>query len=150
MPREGRHARDRAESSAFELATLSLSSRPLSTDSDFIVDCSRLEALSEGRLAGEPDMVPLLIETFAVDARERMARAKSSLLALNMTALARDAHALRGSAGLIGAELLRRDAERLERAARNGDADAIADLIARADASLAATLAALSARQFRE
>ena len=122
----------------------------MATDSDFIVDWSRLEALSEGRAAGEPDMVPLLIDTFAVDARERLARAKSALLALNMTALAYDAHALRGSAGLMGAEPLRRDAERLERAARNGDADAIADLIPRADASLAATLAALSARRFRE
>ena len=114
------------------------------------VDWSRLEALRARQAPGEPDIVPLLIDTFAADARERMARAKASAQNQNLTGLMQEAHALRGSAGLMGAEPFRRDAERLECAARDGDGDAIAGLLQRAEATLAATLAAMSACPFRE
>ena len=122
----------------------------LATDAAVIVDWSRLEALRTRDARGEPDLVPLVIETFVVDARERMARARAAALGGDLTAVTHEAHAMRGSAGLIGAEPLRRDAERLERAARSGDAAAIDHLLERTEASLAATLLALAACPFRD
>jgi hypothetical protein len=93
--------------------------------------------------------VPALIETLAPDARERVACAKASARRQDMAGVMAEAHALRGSAGLMGAEPLRCDAERLECAARDGDAGAVANLLALVDVSLAATLTALSACPFR-
>lgn len=82
-----------------------------------VLDWSQLRALRELQVDGEPDLVAQVITMFREDAASRLARARAAFERGDGKALAREGHSLRGSAGVIGASVLRNAAEALEREA---------------------------------
>jgi HPt (histidine-containing phosphotransfer) domain-containing protein len=86
-----------------------------------IIDWTQLLALRDVQMPGDPDIVPEVIAMFLEDSRVRLARARAAQGNRDAKALRLEAHTLRGTAGLIGAENLRVAAEALERDAANGD-----------------------------
>jgi len=86
-----------------------------------IVDWDQLLSLREVQAPDEPDVVEQIIEMFLVDSDARLSRAREALASTDAAALRLEAHSLRGTAGLIGAEHLRAAAEVVEYAAPAGD-----------------------------
>ena len=80
-----------------------------------VVDWGRLEALRDLQSEGEPDVVVEVIAMFQEDSVARLARARDAFACGGRKSLKREAHSLRGSAGLLGAERLRETAEAVER-----------------------------------
>jgi HPt (histidine-containing phosphotransfer) domain-containing protein len=86
-----------------------------------IVDWDQLLSLREVQAPDEPDVVEQIIEMFLEDSDVRLSRAREALASTDAAALRLQAHSLRGTAGLIGAEHLRAAAEVVEYAAPAGD-----------------------------
>ncbi|HEY3800015.1 MAG TPA: response regulator [Caulobacteraceae bacterium] len=82
--------------------------------------------LDDAQLDGLARLMPLarlraVIESFLSAAQGRLQRIEACVQAGDMTGLAREAHDLKGVSGNFGARRLQQLAERLERAAKDGD-----------------------------
>ena len=109
-----------------------------------VVDWNRLESLRELQAEGDPDVVAQVIAMFQEDSVERLARVREAVARGDGTTLRREAHALRGTAGVFGADALREAAETLERHAEPGWSPALgplADAMAAAISDVRAVLA---------
>jgi HPt (histidine-containing phosphotransfer) domain-containing protein len=101
-----------------------------------LVDWSQLLMLRTLQGPGEPDIVSDLISSFLVDADARMAHLHEGVSTGDLKIVAHEAHTLKGSAALLGAEPLRREAEALETAARSGSVPDLDDLVRRLDEAI--------------
>jgi HPt (histidine-containing phosphotransfer) domain-containing protein len=93
-----------------------------------------LRALHE---PGEPDPVAELAELFLQDAPPRIKAIKDAAEPPNLTALREAAHSLKGSASNLGARRLAGVCNRIESAAKQGDAAAATALISELDTEYA-------------
>ena len=110
---------------------------------DSIVGWSQIEALRELQAPDEPDVVAEVIKTFVSDSSERLARLREAAVDGNLRQIELEAHTLKGTAGVIGAESLRADADRVEQAAKASQITNLTALIDRLAASLDAVHKAL-------
>jgi HPt (histidine-containing phosphotransfer) domain-containing protein len=92
------------------------------------VDPEVLEMLASLQEPGEPDLVVELVSLFLRDTPERLSGLQER--PLDPVQTVRIAHAVKGSAGNLGASLLQDLAGRLEQAGRRGQADAQLDELA--------------------
>ena len=109
-----------------------------------VVDWPRLLMLRDLQPPGEPDVVAELIASFLSDSAERIERLHAASAAGNLRGVSHEAHAIKGSAGLLGAEPLRAEAEAVETAANAGLVEGLPALIARMNSALDVAHAALS------
>jgi HPt (histidine-containing phosphotransfer) domain-containing protein len=112
-----------------------------------VVGRERLLALRDLQEPGEPDLVAEIVEMFRADGNARLARARGALARTDAAALRLEAHSLRGSAGVIGADVLSDAALDVERCATGGDlrtAGPLVDTMARAVADVLVELAAFA------
>lgn len=84
------------------------------TESPALVDWPQLLALRELQEPGEPDVIGELIQMFLEDSASRMTRLRGGLAAGDAKVVVREAHSLKGSAGLLGAGQLHSDAAAVE------------------------------------
>ena len=110
-----------------------------------VVGRDRLLALRELQEPDEPDLVAEIVAMFQVDSHARLARARGALNRRDADALRLEAHSLRGSAGVIGADVLAETALAVERCAATGDLRSAAGLVEAMDSAAAGVLAALAA-----
>ncbi len=89
-----------------------------------------------GRIGG-PDLVRRLVATFLAHAPTRLAAARAGAGADDLEAVGRAAHALRGSAGNLGAIALMDAAARLETACRDARGAEVPALLAELESALA-------------
>ena len=119
-----------AQSSASRIPRMNAQTPPPPVDPEVI------EMLASLQEPGEPDLVVELITLFLRDTPERLGDLAGS--ALDAAQVARVAHALKGSAGNLGAGGLQELAGQLEQAAHRGaDLEALADLVAAVHAEYA-------------
>jgi PAS domain S-box-containing protein len=115
-----------------------------------VLDRGAILALHE--LASRPNVgataVGELVEVFLVDALERLAALQIALAGEDLADVAREAHALRGASGGVGAAQLTSLCRELEVAAKQGDVQRARSVISRLGEALADTRVALQA-QFR-
>ena len=109
-----------------------------------VIDWSRLESLRELQVEGDPDVVVQVIAMFQEDSVTRLARAREAFAGRDGQSLKLEAHSLRGTAGLIGAERLRETAEAVERSAESGWSPALGLLVDAMAGAVAAVRAELS------
>ncbi|TVP88919.1 MAG: Hpt domain-containing protein [Pseudomonadaceae bacterium] len=76
------------------------------------------------------DDFPLLVETFTLDAEQRLQQLRSHLHSGDWRALRHSAHSFKGSCGNMGALALQNACLQLEQAAEQADADQAAGLVA--------------------
>lgn len=87
-------------------------------------------ALARVQRLGGNGLVRQLVAVFLEHAPTRVSAARAAQASGDLPALARAAHALRGSAGNVGATTLAHAARRLEEAAERADSAATPDLVA--------------------
>lgn len=75
---------------------------------------------------GDPELLVDLIRMFLEDGPEKVETITRGLAAGDLEVVERAAHALKGSAGSLGAVLVQRDCETLQLSSRNGDRDRVA------------------------
>jgi two-component system, sensor histidine kinase and response regulator len=92
----------------------------------------------------EPDIIEELVSAFLVDSAKRLARLLDAAAAGDLRIVAHEAHSIKGSAGLLGAEALEAEAQEVETAARAGGSSTLPDLIDRLAAIVRATQVALT------
>jgi HPt (histidine-containing phosphotransfer) domain-containing protein len=109
-----------------------------------VIDRDRILALRELQPPDQPDVVDQVIAMFLTDSAARLARARAAAAAADSRALRHEAHALRGSAGLLGADAVSQAASQLESVAAAGNLSdvellmaALAEAVADAQAELA-------------
>ncbi len=111
------------------------------------VNWDELLMLRELQPLDEPDIVDELIGHFLHDGSERLMRLKQAAATGDFQALIREAHTLRGSAGLLGARRLLLDSEELELFARSQPSGAqLGALVDRVSESFIAARYALTQR----
>jgi len=76
---------------------------------------------------GDEELVAQLVEAALDDLPCQVSKLKDSLAAADITTIERQAHTIKGAAANIGAEPLRDVAERIEKAARQGDLESCRD-----------------------
>lgn len=74
---------------------------------------------------GDPELLVDLIKMFLDDGPEKVQTITEGLAAGDLEAVERAAHALKGSAGSLGAVLVQRDCENLQVSSRNGDRERV-------------------------
>lgn len=94
-----------------------------------VVDWNLLRSLVGPQVDDEPDFVGQIIVMFHEDSGARVDRAREAVQRGDSKALRLEAHALRGSAGMIGALLLREAATAVERVAEAGSVAAFGPLV---------------------
>ncbi len=110
------------------------------------VDTTTVARLRElGDATGEPAFVAGLVDEFETSSLQRLRDCARLLSDGDLTALERAGHSLKGSSGTIGAMRVRELSAELERAAREGDADGCALLVAALDDALPLAIDALRA-----
>ncbi len=109
-----------------------------------IVDWERLNALRDVQTEGEPDVVGQIIAMFDTESAARVGRARDALARGDAAQLRAVAHSLRGSAGLIGAESLRRVSGELEARAETAALAGIEPLVEAVAACVSAVRAELA------
>jgi CheY-like chemotaxis protein len=107
------------------------------------VDPKILLGLREFRLPGEPDPVVGLVELFLREAPARLARIRAALEQADAQALRAAAHALKGSAGTLGACGVQDLCGELEELAESGRLDGAAELVQALEAAVERTGPAL-------
>lgn len=105
--------------------------------------------LDEAKLAGmKAEMVPelfhKLISSYLVGTDLRLARIEASIMANDLTAVAREAHDLKSTSGGFGAPRLHRLARQLEKACKSYDLPAVADVGLQIRAAFEATGTAMA------
>lgn len=91
------------------------------------------------------DKFPVILQSFTANAQRLMAEMVQAQAESDMAAVARAAHALRSSAGQLGAVALSRSAGEIESLAHDGDDTATAPLVAVAAEQLRTALAEIAA-----
>jgi CheY-like chemotaxis protein/nitrogen-specific signal transduction histidine kinase len=105
------------------------------------------EAINRLRALGDPSIVDEIVQLFTRDARARAVALREAATAVDLTRLARAAHALKGSAGNVGAIHLADLVGRIEARAKRGESpareelDAVAFEVERAIDALSVLLA---------
>jgi two-component system sensor histidine kinase/response regulator len=94
------------------------------------------------RCNNKPALAAAVLRKFQTQAEEATVNLDRYLADDDVEGVARVAHALKGTAGVISADALRADAARLEALARDGGSESLPDAVAALRASLVATLAA--------
>lgn len=89
-------------------------------DRDQILDPSILESYRLLQEEGEPDLITELIDAFLADLEERLRVIRQAMAREDPLALRSAAHALKGSAGTVGATGLARRCGELETLGREG------------------------------
>ena len=79
------------------------------------VDLGVLLGLEGAQIEGEPDLVVELIDLYAEDAPRRLAAIRGAWVAIDLAALRRAAHGLKGSSASLGARQVEILCEKLER-----------------------------------
>ena len=79
------------------------------------------------RLEDDKELMKEIFAVFIGEAPERLAKILSAFEAMDMNALTRLAHALKGASGTLAAEPLREASSALEMASRTGDAEGVAE-----------------------
>jgi HPt (histidine-containing phosphotransfer) domain-containing protein len=100
------------------------------------VDVSSLEALRKLQLPDRPDAVGRIITYFLKETDERLAALAQAASAGDAHAIERNAHALKGITGTVGAHEMYDLAVRLEQIGREGHSDGAADLATELEAAL--------------
>lgn len=113
-------------------------------DAPTIIDWPQLLMLRDLQDPGEPDVVAELIAMFLADSAERMSRVQEAARAGDVRAIGLEAHALKGSAALLGAEHLRLAAGEVEARARTDGMEAMGPPVDMMRLSLETTLRALA------
>ena len=115
-----------------------------------VLDAGTIQALHElaGRRAVGPMMVRNIVDVYLADAYQQVAAMEGAIGVLDLAAITRQAHALRGASGGVGAAELAALCRQLEDAAREADVDAVRSVVARLVPALADTREALEA-EFR-
>ncbi len=111
---------------------------------DEVLNPAALRRLEEW---GGPTLVGKMVALFLENAPERMESIRSGAAEGNLSKVERGAHSLKSSAANLGAERLRDDASRMEKAAERRDGDEIRDLLPDMDTHFQDTLRALRAHQ---
>ena len=93
------------------------------------VDQRVLDGLREMLLDGEPDLLAELVELFVEDASARLESLREALNVGDADSIAKTAHALKGSAGNLGASRMTRVAAQLETLGRSGNLESAEDLL---------------------
>jgi signal transduction histidine kinase/CheY-like chemotaxis protein/HPt (histidine-containing phosphotransfer) domain-containing protein len=96
-----------------------------------VLDLVVLQNLRELQLPDGSDVLAKVIELFSEDTPKRLAEIKGIIERGDAAALARSAHALKGSSGNLGASRLVKLAVALEAASLDGNLDKAPDLLAR-------------------
>jgi HPt (histidine-containing phosphotransfer) domain-containing protein len=99
------------------------------------VDPSSLVALRQMQPPGKPDAVARIITRFLEESTERVTALRLAAQVSDPVALETAAHALKGSAGTVGANEMLQLAVRLERIGREGHTDGAASLVAELEAA---------------
>lgn len=99
-------------------------------DRDQILDPSILESYRLLQEDGEPDLITELIDAFLADLEERIRVIRQAITREDPAALRSAAHALKGSAGTVGATGLARRCGELETLGREGRLDEAGPLLA--------------------
>jgi len=105
-----------------------------------------LKALDEASGGG---LLDELVGLFSANTPERIARARNLLAAKDASGLADEAHALKGSAGALGASGLLKLAGTLESAARAADLSTAVEQLDAIEAEFQAALAELNLEKIR-
>jgi HPt (histidine-containing phosphotransfer) domain-containing protein len=104
------------------------------------VDVSSLEALRQLQLPDRPDAVGRIISHFLEESDERLAALRQAAADGDSDgdalAIERNAHALKGITGTVGANEMYDLAVRLEQIGREGHSDGAADLVTELKAAL--------------
>lgn len=87
-----------------------------------------LEALREFQTEGEPDFLTELIDAYLGDSPQRLISMKTALTQKDVGAFAKAAHALKGSSGNLGAEILSSLCLKGEQFGKKGDLLSAQDL----------------------
>jgi HPt (histidine-containing phosphotransfer) domain-containing protein len=103
------------------------------------------KVIQELRDIGGPSFLAELIDLFISEGTGHVARIRESFDARDAQLLERSAHTLKGSAGNLGAQALSRLCADLQTAAKGGDWDRAAELIAPIEGEFAAARAELEA-----
>jgi HPt (histidine-containing phosphotransfer) domain-containing protein len=96
-----------------------------------VIDWPQLLMLRELQPPDEPDVIADLIATFKKDSSARLERLRAAAASGNLTDVGHEAHALKGSAATLGAELMRGEAEHIEAAVRANDLAPLPPLVTR-------------------
>lgn len=94
-------------------------------------------------MTGEDDVFEELVTLFVGDSSSRIERLRAAAALADTPSMAKTAHALRGSAALVGAERMAGLAAKLEDAAKDNRCDEAVALLARLVEEFAAAAAAL-------
>jgi len=112
-----------------------------------VVDYGVIHELRQMQLDGEPDLLADLVEVFVDDASARLKTLREALIQADADGVAKTAHALKGSAGNLGASRMAHSAAQLEERGRSGELDGAEVLLEelqsefeRANAELSAAL----------
>ena len=108
------------------------------------IDWARIRMLHELQEEGAPDLIQQLVELFEEGTATRLAGAHKALRDGDFKSLRREAHSLKGSAGVIGADALRDAAARLEREAEGENRAAASAALGAVEAEAATARSALS------
>jgi signal transduction histidine kinase/DNA-binding response OmpR family regulator len=95
------------------------------------VSGAALDRLRDLRVPGQPDPLAEIIDLFIQQTPELLADLENACSALNLDALKRTAHTLKGSAGNVGAEQLAALSRELELAIKQGTSSAARSLVTR-------------------
>jgi HPt (histidine-containing phosphotransfer) domain-containing protein len=101
------------------------------------VDVSSLLMLRQLQRPGQPDAVGRIVARFLEETGERIATLHAAVAANNPRLIERAAHALKGSAGTVGAHEIRDLALQLEELGQHGRTTGAAELVTALDQSFA-------------
>ncbi|HYM24765.1 MAG TPA: Hpt domain-containing protein [Vicinamibacterales bacterium] len=113
-------------------------------DQSAAIDWARVRMLRELQDEGAPDLMAQLVALFEEGTTTRLAGARKALRDGDFRSLRREAHSLKGSAGMIGANALREAAARLEREAECENPVAASAALGAVEAEAATARSALS------
>jgi two-component system, sensor histidine kinase and response regulator len=112
-----------------------------------LLDTTVLDQLRELQDPGEPDVVAEVVELVLSDTLLRLQQGRQAHAAGDLGALARMAHRVKGSAGLVGAERMASLAAKVEALAPAADIDELASLLGALERAFVQTRAALMGGQ---
>ncbi|HKS38025.1 MAG TPA: response regulator [Verrucomicrobiae bacterium] len=113
------------------------------------VSGAALDRLRDLRVPGQPDPLAEIIDLFIEQTPELLAALENACSELNLDALKKTAHTLKGSAGNVGAEQLAALSRELELAIKQGTASAARSLVSRIAQEFASVRKILEAERNR-
>lgn len=102
--------------------------------SDVVLDPAAIAQLRDLQADGEPDVLEELVTMFLSDTARRLAAIRESVSEGRVPEVERAAHALAGGSAVFGAESFISTCRELQRAGREGNLDAVPELVERMEA----------------